>query len=444
MSRRREKKRKKAVTKSNTQASRGKNAASQDPKSMVIRIGAGEVGPSVSQLVKDVRSVMEPETASRLQERRSNRLRDYTAMAGPLGVTHLLLFSRSSSGNTNLRLALTPRGPTLHFRVEKYSLAKDVRKAQRHAQVLGTEHLTPPLLVMNNFITPPSDDGHKPAVPKNLESLTTSVFQSLFPAISPQTTPLSSIRRVLLLDREPAQREGTEGANTYVLNFRHYAITTKRTGLSRGLKRINAAENNIKQKNGSKHHLPNLGKLEDISDYLLNPSAATSALTSGSESEMDSDAGIEVLESKQKRVLNRKQMDAKRASGAKFGDNTSAGVEKRYVKLSELGPRMRLRLNKVEEGICDGKILWHEYINKTSQEVKEMEETWEKRKQEKDARRKAQRENVERKRAEKESNGRGQDQRDDTGASDSKKDLEIENADDDDLEDDWDDGMLED
>ena len=37
------------------------------PKSMVIRIGAGEVGASVSQLVKDVRQVMEPDTAVRLK-----------------------------------------------------------------------------------------------------------------------------------------------------------------------------------------------------------------------------------------------------------------------------------------------------------------------------------------------------------------------------------------
>ena len=42
-------------------------SASRNPKSMVIRIGAGEVGPSVSQLVKDVRAMMEPETASRLK-----------------------------------------------------------------------------------------------------------------------------------------------------------------------------------------------------------------------------------------------------------------------------------------------------------------------------------------------------------------------------------------
>lgn len=45
----------------------GLGNASKSPKSMVIRVGAGEVGPSVSQLVKDVRSMMEPDTASRLK-----------------------------------------------------------------------------------------------------------------------------------------------------------------------------------------------------------------------------------------------------------------------------------------------------------------------------------------------------------------------------------------
>jgi hypothetical protein len=122
------------------------NQTTRAPKSMVIRIGAGEVGPSVSQLVKDVRLMMEPGTAARLKERRSNRLRDYVTMAGPLGVSHLMLFSRSTSGNTNMRLALTPRGPTLHFRVEKYSLCKDVKKAQKHAKGGGKEYLTAPLV----------------------------------------------------------------------------------------------------------------------------------------------------------------------------------------------------------------------------------------------------------------------------------------------------------
>lgn len=124
--------------------------AANSPKSMVIRIGAGEVGPSVSQLVKDVRLMMEPDTASRLKERRANRLRDYITMAGPLGVSHLMLFSRSESGNTNMRLAITPRGPTLHFHVESYSLCKDIRKALKHPKGGGREYLSPPLV---NFST---------------------------------------------------------------------------------------------------------------------------------------------------------------------------------------------------------------------------------------------------------------------------------------------------
>lgn len=49
------------------QASSPHVSMGRDPKSMVIRIGAGEVGPSVSQLAKDVRSMMEPGTASRLK-----------------------------------------------------------------------------------------------------------------------------------------------------------------------------------------------------------------------------------------------------------------------------------------------------------------------------------------------------------------------------------------
>jgi hypothetical protein len=43
----------------------------RSPKSMVIRMGAGEVGPSITQLTKDVRAMMEPDTASRLKVCRS-------------------------------------------------------------------------------------------------------------------------------------------------------------------------------------------------------------------------------------------------------------------------------------------------------------------------------------------------------------------------------------
>lgn len=59
----------------NPNAGVSKNGAAsmkRAPKSMVIRTGASEVGPSVSQLVKDVRLMMEPDTASRLKVRKQN------------------------------------------------------------------------------------------------------------------------------------------------------------------------------------------------------------------------------------------------------------------------------------------------------------------------------------------------------------------------------------
>ncbi|KAL8945409.1 MAG: hypothetical protein Q9211_000074 [Gyalolechia sp. 1 TL-2023] len=383
------------------------SSASSTPKSMVIRAGAGKVGASVSQLVKDVRRTMEPGTASRLKERKINRLRDYTTMAGPLGVSHLLLFSKSSTGNTNLRLTLVPRGPTLHFRVEKYSLCKDVQKSLRHPTGGGKEYLSSPLLVMNNFLSSDIGEISKRAVPKHLETLATTVFQSLFPPISPQTTPLSSIRRVLLLNRELPKSPSTTSDNEeprYVICMRHYAIVTKPTGLSKGVRRISVTGRTSKERR-SKMVMPNLGKLEDVADYIIDPSAAGGGFTSGSESEMETDAEVEVLNTNRERTSNAKQ------AGVAHHDKTEShrdgvGTHKRAVRLVELGPRMKLRMTKVEEGLCGGKVLWHEYLSKSESEVRKMEEVWETRKREKAERKQVQKENVEKKQNLKGSDGK--------------------------------------
>jgi len=362
-------------------------------------------------------------------------------MAGPLGVSHLMLFSRSEAGNINLRIAIAPRGPTLNFRVDKYSLCKDIIKSQKHSKAGGggIEHLTPPLLVMNNFTTPANvptttTSSGKPAIPKHLESLTTSVFQSLFPPISPQATPLTSIRRVLLLDRTltPTTTTDPSGAQntSYILHLRHYAITSKPlTTLSRGLRRLRAAEkyavgNSQKkmsitgtsstsnptsstQRKAAHGALPNLNRLTDIGDYLLDGASAVSGYASASETEMDTDAEVEVLESSTRRVLSardrqKKAALASAATGTSDMRNTSGSstrptAQKRAIKLTELGPRMTLRLVKVEEGVCAGKVLWHEYIARTKEEEKALEKVWDQRRREKEERRRVQRENVARK-----------------------------------------------
>ncbi|CBF74432.1 hypothetical protein AN4232.2 [Aspergillus nidulans FGSC A4] len=377
-------------------AAKGKGSAasvSKTPKSMVIRIGGSRVGSSVSQLVKDVRLMMEPDTAVRLKERKSNRLRDYAVMAGPLGVTHFLLFSKSSTGNTNMRLALTPRGPTLNFKVESYSLCRDVEKALKRPRGGGQDHKTPPLLVMNNFNSPNADENSK--VPKRLESLTTTVFQSLFPPINPQATPLKSIRRVMLLNREPASESDKEGS--YILNLRHYAITTRKTGIPKRIRRLDPKE--VRNREKHKSAVPNLGKLEDAADYLLDPSAA--GYTSASETELDTDAEVEVAGTTTRKVLTKREMQRMKTGEKVEKKTTTAEVEKRAVKLVELGPRMRLRLIKVEEGLCEGRVMWHDYIHKSQQEVDALDKTWDQKIKEKEARKKLQRENVERKKQEK-------------------------------------------
>ncbi|TLD37379.1 ribosome biogenesis protein Ssf2 [Venturia nashicola] len=422
-------------------ASNGANPAAKGkpmektPKSMVIRIGAGEIGPSVSQLVKDLRLVMEPGTASRLKERKSNKLRDYTTMCGPLGVTHLLLFSRSDSGNTNMRLAITPRGPTLHFRVENYSLCKDIMKAQRRPKNAKQLYMNAPLLVMNNFSTQPKpDDKNPPPVPKHLESLVTTMFQSLIPPLNPQATPLGSVKRVLLLNREPP----TDPANNaYTVTLRHYTISSKVTGIPKPLKRLNQAEGGEKKERRGRS-LPNLGKLEDVSQFLLDGDADMGNYTSASESEADTDAEVEVLSNTTRKVLNRSKHQKEMAKAAKDEKSGSRpSVEKRAVKLTELGPRMRLRLIKVEEGLCGGKIMWHDHVQKSAAEQKELEKKWEERRKEKEERRRIQKENVERKKKER---GAGKDDEEGDEDDDGVDGVDGENGGDYDIDDDeyWD------
>lgn len=246
---------------------------------------------------------------------------------------------------------------------------------------------------MNNFKSSSEETNKEGKIPKHLESLVTTIFQSFFKPISPQSTPLSSIKRVMLLDREPTNA----GNEKYILNLRHYAITTKVTGMSKPLKRLKTAEKltgyrRLGQSNKAKP--PNLGKLADISDYLIGGDGDGYLTDATSGSEIDTDAEVEVVETRA-RVLSTRQKERKKKDSKTEQANNF--VEKRAVKLVELGPRMRLRMIKVEEGVCNGKIMWHEYIHKSPEEIKALERKWEQRRKEKEERKKIQRENIERK-----------------------------------------------
>ncbi|KAG0007608.1 hypothetical protein BGZ80_004461 [Entomortierella chlamydospora] len=334
----------KARKKSRThkKADEGENPnAPKVPKTFVMR--SGEVGHSVMHLVSDIRRLMEPNTATKLRERKNNRLRDFVAVAGPLGVTHFVILSRTEHG-TNLRISRVPRGPTLSFQVKTYSLAKDIAAMQKAPKSPGLEFHVAPLLVLNNF-------GDS-----NEMKLMSTVFQNMFPPINIQTMQLADARRVVLLNYN---------SETKHIDFRHYNVSVKPVGISKSIKRVITTD------------VPDLQGFDDISDYVLRGAFA---------SESDIEDGPESTVT----------------LGQDYIGRNNRKQDQRAIKLVELGPRMELRLVKIQAGMCDGEVLFHDYIKRTPEELKAQKSEREKKMQQKAARRMEQEANVIKKKAEKE------------------------------------------
>uniref|UniRef100_A0A8V5GWM8 Uncharacterized protein n=1 Tax=Melopsittacus undulatus TaxID=13146 RepID=A0A8V5GWM8_MELUD len=128
------------------------------PHSFVFLRGRG--GRSLRLLVADMRRVLEPFTARALRVRKSNSLKDFVAVAGPLGVTHFLVFSKSES-SINL------------VRPFPYSLLRDVVSALRRHRMHEQQFRHPPLLVLSSF-----------GLPQSHIRLMASTFQNLLPSIN--------------------------------------------------------------------------------------------------------------------------------------------------------------------------------------------------------------------------------------------------------------------
>ncbi|KAI8827085.1 Brix domain-containing protein [Fimicolochytrium jonesii] len=288
-------------------------AIAKVPKSFVIKVGP--VGRSLAHLVKDVRRAMEPNTAMNLRERKGNKLKDFVAVASQLSVTHLLLFSRTAAG-VNLRIGRLPRGPTLTFRVTSYGLSTDVLALQNRPKSPGFEFKTAPLVVLNGF---GGDDKHV--------KLMATMFQNMFPPIQVQTMKLADARRVILFNLNKETNE---------VEFRHYTISVKVTGVSKSVKTIIQTD------------VPDLGRYNDISDYILKGAFA-------SESDVE-DAGESTVTLSQKYI-----------------GKGNRQAEQRAIRLVEMGPRIQLSLLKIQAGLCEGEVIYHSIVQKTPAQVKEQE-----------------------------------------------------------------------
>jgi ribosome biogenesis protein SSF1/2 len=75
----------------------------------------------------DMRELLYPYTAYKLKESKKNTLKDFLGVAGIFGVSHMLLFSQTDK-SVYLRILKNPKGPTITFKIDEYSLSKDVIK----------------------------------------------------------------------------------------------------------------------------------------------------------------------------------------------------------------------------------------------------------------------------------------------------------------------------
>ncbi|KAF8969890.1 Brix domain-containing protein [Flammula alnicola] len=356
------------------------------PKSIIIK--HGQVGSSLAQLVRDMRKVMEPNTASRLKERTRNKLKDFLTMGPALQVSHLLAFTLTPLA-PSLRIVKLSDGPTLSFRIERYSLMKDLMSTSRRARSVGLEYLSPPLLVLASF-PPPS-----PTTPPHLPLLVKS-FQSLFPPLSPHTLSLSSARRVVLI---------SYNAERGTIDFRHYIIQVKPYGVSKRVRRVLEGATHSSTKSG----VLDLGNEKDVADFLLRkrgepgPEGGYESAASSAESTAGDDADAVDL---------------------------AEDYAEKAVRLDEVGPRIELRLIKITEGVPgkEGAVMYHEFVKKSKKEIVVQKAEHAAKAKLKKERREEQERNVARKKKEAKANGTGEMDEDEEDSE--NEEVEDENEDD--------------
>ncbi|XP_065829296.1 suppressor of SWI4 1 homolog [Oscarella lobularis] len=312
------------------------------PRSFVIHRGI--VGKDIQQLVLDMRKVLEPNTASHLKVRQKNVLKDFVHVAGPLGVTHVVIFTKSET-SINMKISRFPRGPTVTFRVLSYALMSDVLSSLKKPRTAPNQYKKPPMLIMNDFPTETT---------KHMKLLAT-FMQNTFPTINVQHVKLSEIQRCVLMHYE--EETGT-------IEYRHYNIRAVPVGISRQVGKL------------IKSRVPNLSRYEDISEYVLGGNA------SESEFEDAEDARVPLPQA--------------------MPGRGNATLQQSAIRLTEIGPRLCLQLVKIESGLCDGEVLFHQFVTKTKEEVKALREKKASLKRLKNQRRKQQEANVRKKAAVKE------------------------------------------
>jgi ribosome biogenesis protein SSF1/2 len=337
---------------------------------LAIILKRGRVGPYLRKLVKELRTTMYPYTAINLKESKSNSVKDYLSIVDVYGLSHMMMVTNTDK-NSYIRFSRMPRGPTVTLKINDYALAADIyeQKTKEHDHnplKIKPKPLTKsfnhiPLVIMNGFNSNKISEDYQEPV-----KITAMLLQSFFPPINLNEIQLKKCKRVVLFNLTFEQND--EGKNIPIIEFRHFDIDIEKYSMKKTISNI---INNKKT---------DLSKFDNISDYILKQSG----YTSGSDNE---DPTLGLCE-----VIQDEEMKSEK--------NKDENGEKIKVKLHEIGPRLNLKIQKIEEGFLKGNVTFHSYMKKSKKEIKElMDKIKEKRKIKKE-RKQEQEENVQKKKEE--------------------------------------------
>lgn len=271
------------------------------PHSFVIK--RGQIGVGLAVLMQDLRCVLEPFTAKNLHVMKRNSVRDFVNVASIFHVQNMLIITNTEK-SAYLRFCKLPRGPTVTYKILDYTLRKDVIASQKKPTSSPDLYLRAPLVVMKSFNEKVDcDEEHQ----FDQNELQTVMWQGLFPSIDVRNLKLLKMKRVVLL------RLNTDTGN---IDFRHYAIRVRPVGVSKPIRRL-----------VTRKRVPDLGNLTSIDEMF--DGGMSSGASDGEEDQLDTSRHVDT-------------------------SNDDFSTSKSAIRLQELGPRMTIKLHRIQEGLLGG------------------------------------------------------------------------------------------
>lgn len=176
-----------------------------------------------------------------------------------------------------------------------------------------------------------------------------TMFNNLFPNLNLSALKTSNMKRMVLVNYD---------AEKDLVELRHYYIKQNLTDMNNKLKKM---INNKK--------LPNLSDCKDLSQYFAGEVGYVS------ESDID-------------------HLPNSKINLEEEGLNGKAQKKRVNLRLFEIGPRLTLKLVKIEEAFLSGAVFYHRYTKKTHKEKKEQKNLIQEKQKLKEERKRTQEENV--------------------------------------------------